>query len=271
MQVIYVDDERPALDNFRLTVDRFSEITSLKLFQDSREALEYVREHSADVVFLDMEMPGLHGLELAKKLKEHDPDIRLIFVTAYSKYALDAWNVDAVGYLLKPYTAADIRKALAKCSYRPLPSRKVMIRTIPALSVNVNGKPLYISGAKTREMLAFLVDCGERGFTAGEGIACLWPERGNDAGTQSLLRMTYKRLAAALEEAGAGHILESKENRRFLKVEEVDCDLYRILAGDKQEARNYHGQYLQEYSWAEERNSQLYWMLLGDAEEKAKH
>ena len=262
MRVIYVDDERPALDNFRLTAAKFPEITSLDMFQDSRKALEFARTNTVDVAFLDMEMPGIHGLEMARKLKEHDADIRIIFVTAFSQYALDAWGVDATGYLLKPYTAGDIRKELAKCTYRRLPSHQVVIQTIPTLSVSINGKPLYLSAAKPRELLALLIDRGTRGITTDEGIACLWPERGNDANTQSLMRMTYKRLADALEEAGAGHIIASQEKRRFLKIEQVDCDLYRILEGDKQAAQNYAGQYLQEYSWAEERNAQLYWMLM---------
>lgn len=266
MHIIYVDDEKPALDNFRLTTASFPEINSLNMFQDGSAALAFAAEHTVDAAFLDMEMPGIHGLELAKKLKEHDPNIRVVFVTAYSQYALDAWGVDATGYLLKPYTAADIRKELAKCTYRPLPSHQVVIQTIPTLSVTVNGVPLHISSAKPREMLALLVDCGERGFTAGEGIACLWPDRSNDSGTQSLLRMTYKRLLNTLEEAGAGHILASRENRRFLKVDQVDCDLYRILAGDKQAARKYDGEYLREYTWAEERNGQLSRMLLQNAE-----
>lgn len=262
MHIIYVDDEKPALDNFRLTTANFPEIACLDMFQDGSAALEFAASHTVDAAFLDMEMPGLHGLELAKRLKAHDPDIRVVFVTAYGQYALDAWGVDATGYLLKPYTAADIRKELAKCAYRPLPSQQVVIQTIPTLTVTVNGAPLHISGAKAREMLALLVDCGERGFTAGEGIAFLWPDRANDSNTQSLLRMTYKRLLHALEDAGAGHIITSRESRRFLKTDAVDCDLYRILAGDKQAARKYDGEYLREYAWAEERNGQLSRMLL---------
>lgn len=266
MRVIYVDDEKPALDNFRLTTANFPEISSLDMFQDGSKALNFAKKNTVDVAFLDMEMPGIHGLGLAKKLKEHDPNIRVIFVTAFSEFALDAWRVDAIGYLLKPYTAAEIRKELSKCTYRSLPSHRVVIATIPTLNIMVDGTPLYISGAKPREMLALLVDRGERGFTVGECIACLWPDRANDANTQSLCRMTYKRLADALENAGVSGIIATQENRRFLKVEQVDCDLYRILAGDKQAARKYSGQYLQEYSWAEERNSQLHWMLLGKTE-----
>lgn len=263
MNVIYVDDERPAIDNFRLTTADFPEIKSLHVFRRGEDALAYAEGNTVDVAFLDIEMPGIHGIDLAKALKDHDPDVRVVFVTAYSQYALDAWQVDASGYLLKPYTAADIRRALARCTNRPLPSHQVVIQTIPTLAITVRGTPLHISSAKSRELMALLIDHGERGFTAGEGIAYLWPEKQNDASTQSLLRMTYKRLVATLEDAGAGHILASEGNRRYLKTDEVDCDLYHILAGDRQAARKYDGEYLREYSWAEERNSQLYWMLRG--------
>lgn len=261
MNIIYVDDEKPAIDNFRLTVENFPEIGTLHTFQSGMEALTFAEQHTIDVAFLDMNMPGIHGLTLAKALKKQDPQIRVIFVTAFSQYALDAWGVDATGYLMKPYTAAEIRKELSKCIYHPLPSHRVVIETIPTLSILVDGAPLFLAGAKPREMLALLVDRGTRGFSMGEGIACLWPERAADAGTQSLYRMTWKRLADALENVGVGDILTTSENRRYLKTEQVECDLYRILAGDKKAARKYNGAYLQEYAWAEERNAQLYWML----------
>ena len=262
MHVIYVDDEQPALDNFRLTAAEFLEIDTLTLFQEGQSALDWARDNGVDVAFLDMEMPGIHGLALALKLKELFPNIRVIFVTAYSQYAMDAWGVDATGYLLKPYTASDVRKELGKCRYRPLPSQRVVIQTIPTLSISVDGKPLHLGRTKARELLALLVDKGQRGITTGEGIAYLWPDRPNDANTQSLFRVTYKRLADALEDAGCSHIIASREKRRFLRVEQVDCDLYRILSGDRQTARKYDGQYMQEYSWAEDRNGQLHRMLL---------
>lgn len=264
MHIIYVDDEQAALDNFRLTVACLPGIDSLKLFLNGEAALDWVSEHMVDAAFLDMEMPGIHGLELARKIKELNANIRIIFVTAYREYAMEAWNVDATGYVLKPYTSGDIEKELRKCTYHPLPSQRIVIHTIPNLTVTVDGIPLHLGRAKVRELFALLVDRGERGITSGEGIAYLWPDRPNDSNTLALLRVTYKRLADALEEAGIGHIITSKGNRRFLRVEQVDCDLYRILSGDRQTAQKYDGQYLQEYSWAEERNGQLYRMLLSE-------
>lgn len=263
MYVIYIDDEKPALDNFQYTAAKIPEITSLTMFQDGYEALEFIKKHTVDVVLLDMEMPEIHGLELAKEIKMHDSNVRIVFVTAFGQYALDAWKADATGYLLKPYTVDDIRKELSKCTYRRLPSHQVTIQTIPTLSLTVNRKVLRISASKPRELFALLVDRGDSGVTTSEAISCLWPERPDNTNTQSLLRMTYKRLVDILEDNGAGHIVASDGNIRFLKTDQVDCDLYRILSGDKQVAKKYGGQYLQEYSWAEDRNAQLYWMLLG--------
>lgn len=263
MNVIYVDDEKPAIDNFRLTTKKFPEIAVLHTFQSGEEALEFVKKNTVDAAFLDMEMPGIHGLDLARELKKHDSRIRVIFVTAFSQYALDAWGVDATGYLMKPYTAAEIHRELAKCSYKPLPSHRVVIETIPAFHISVDGAPLYISGAKPKEMMALLTDRGERGFTAGEAIACLWPDRAADASAQSLCRMTWKRLSEALENAGVGDIIQTSEGRRYLKTDQVECDLYHILAGDRETAGKYSGEYLREYEWAEERNAQLYRMIIG--------
>ena len=154
------------------------------------------------------------------------------------------------------------REANVAAEFPALPPKCVVIRTIPTFYVTVDGVALHLGRAKPRELLALLVDRGERGITTGEGIAYLWPDRPNDTNTQSLFRMTYKRLADALGEAGIDYIIGSREKRRFIRVDRVDCDLYRILAGDKQTARQYDGQYMQEYSWAEDRNGQLYRMLL---------
>lgn len=262
MKLIYVDDERSAIDNFRFTVAGLPGIEDIRFFENGEEALKYAQSNPVDVAFLDLEMQEVHGLDLAQKLQEYCTGIKIIFVTAYSQYALDAWKVNATDFVLKPYSVEEIQKALEKCRLRPLPSRKIYIQTIPSLSITVDGKPVHISRPKPRELFALLVEQADRGLTTGEGISYLWPERTNDASTQSLFRMTYKRLVIALDEAGIGYIIASSDHRRYIRTEEVDCDLYRILSGDQQAGSKYNGQYLQEYSWAEVRNGQLSRMLL---------
>lgn len=258
MKVICVDDEKPALDNFRLTVKDYTKIEDLQLFQDGEEALNWVRENHVDAAFLDMEMPAMHGLELAKRLKTADPNICIIFMTAFEQYALQAFGVDAIGYVLKPYTKMEVIKELEKAErFSPLPEKKVSIQTMPDFVVLVDGKVLNLDRKKPEELLALLVDRGRAGITAGEAIACLWPERSNDVNTQSLYRMTYKRLMDALKEVGIDNIIASEGRKKRLLTEWVDCDLYRMLSGDREAIRRYGGEYMREYSWAETRNAQL--------------
>ena len=117
MIVIYVDDEKVLLENFVLTVKDVSRIDELHTFHKSADALSFVKNNPIDVAFLDIEMPEMNGLELAKALKQVDENIRVVFVTAYENYALQAFGVDAIGYLLKPYCVTDIEKALDKAFY----------------------------------------------------------------------------------------------------------------------------------------------------------
>lgn len=265
MKLICVDDELPALDNFRLTVERFPEVTTPpQLFSDPNAALQWVRDNPVDGAFLDIELPGMGGLALAREMCKLRPELRVVFVTAYHQYALEAWEkTDAIGYILKPYSSEDIRKQLDRMiRYRPMPQQRMEIRTIPNLSIVVDGDPLLLKGTKVRELFALLVDRGEAGITTGEGISCLWPDRPNNEETGSLFRMTFMRLSEALRAEGLGHILIREGNRRAIRVDQVECDLYRILKGDREAARLYNGQYLQEYSWAEDRNGQLHHMLL---------
>lgn len=258
MNIIYVDDEKPALDNFRLTVKDFPEIESLHLFQKGEEAIDWVMKNHVDTAFLDMEMQGIHGLELAKKLKEIDKNIRIVFMTAYGQYALQAFSVDAIGYVLKPYTRQDVYKELEKAALiRPRPEKQVVIQTIPNFVVSVDGIPLFLGRAKPEELLALLVDRGRAGVTAGEAIACLWPEKTDDESTHSLYRMTFKRLLDALKQEGIDSIVASQGRKKYIRIDQVECDLYRILDGDTEAIRAYGGDYMKEYSWAETRNAQL--------------
>ena len=88
MNVIYVDDERIALECFEYEARALKEIAQLNLFDSAESALSFARQNEVDAAFLDIEMPEMSGLLLAKALREIHPEICIIFVTAYSNYAL---------------------------------------------------------------------------------------------------------------------------------------------------------------------------------------
>lgn len=257
MNVICVDDEKPALDTFWAKAKDFPQIESLHLFSNGEEAVRYARENTVDAAFLDIEMPDMNGIDLARILKEKDRNIRIFFMTAYEQYALDAFGVKALGYIMKPYTKAQIGEALETAALmRSRPNKRVQIKTIPHFSVCVNGKRLALSGKK-RELLALLVDRGEAGLTTGEAIACLWPDRSADKKTQTLYRVTFYQLMDELKKNGIEDVISSDEKGRYIAKNMVECDLYRILDGDKESLKSYGGYYLKEYSWSETRNGQL--------------
>lgn len=258
MKVICVDDEQPVLDNFKMKTKDFKEIESLNLFSNCKEALEWVRENHVDAAFLDMEMSEMNGIELAKRLKEIDRNIRIIYVTAFGQYALDAFGVDAIGYILKPYTREDILRELEKASLvRPRPRKYVKIQTIPRFTVSVDGNMLHFGMAKTEELLALLVDRGMSGLTAGEAIACLWSDRPADESTRTLYRVTFHRLMEVLKNEGIDDIISAEGRKKYILKDRVECDLYQILDGDKEALLSYGGIYMKDYSWAEERNGQI--------------
>ena len=254
MRVIYVDDEKVLLENFRLTVRGLSRIDTLETFSSSEEALAWAGEHPVDVAFLDIEMPIINGIELARRLKKIDRNIRIIFVTAYEQYALQAFEVDAVGYLLKPYLSEDIEKQLKKASYiRDIPEKEIQIQTMPDLLITVNGELLRFGHTKQEELMALLVDRGETGVTKGEVKSCLWSKYTSD----NIYWTSMSRLKAILEEADIADIIVTNGQKKCLNTDLVECDLYRILNGESGAIEKYNGAYLQRYPWAEYRKEQL--------------
>ncbi len=258
MRIICVDDEAPVLENFKSKIKDIRGIESLMLFQSAEKTLEWAEQNPVDVAFLDMEMPRMSGIELAKRLKQIDENIRIIYVTAYEQYAMDAFRVGALGYLLKPYTCDDIKNELEKASLmRSRPQKRVQIQTIPDFVVTVDGVIIHFDRTKPEELLALLVDRADAGLTAGEAIACLWPGRPADENTRTLYRVTFHRLMEELKEAGIEYIIGIEGRKRYIITEQVDCDLYHLLSGDTNALRYYCGEYMKEYSWAESRNAQL--------------
>lgn len=254
MKVIYVDDEPMQIKNFCLTVEGMERIDYLGTFEKSQDALEWVKKNEVDVAFLDIEMPNINGIELARKLKEINQNIRIIFVTAYEQYALDAFGVNAIGYLLKPYTSEDIEKELTKAYYvRDIPKAEIQIKTMPNLQIYVDGKSLQLGQTKQVEMLAFFVDRGEDGVTKLDAMNALWSEYSSE----SVYWTTMSRMKSMLDEAGISNLIISKGQSKYINMGIVDCDLYHMLAGEEAAVQNYDGRYLEEYVWAGERKRQL--------------
>ena len=113
MNVLIVDDEPPARDRLRELLNRLSDYEACGEAGNGMEALRLAVRVQPDIVLLDIQMPGLNGLETARRLAELAQPPAIIFVTAYGDYALDAFDAHAVAYLLKPVRLERLEQALA--------------------------------------------------------------------------------------------------------------------------------------------------------------
>ena len=96
---IAIDDEYPATQIIKSFVDKIPDLELLNTFTKATEALQFLSEVEVDILFLDIQMPDINGIELSQSLR-YQP--KIIFTTAYDQYAVEGFNLDAVDYLLKP-------------------------------------------------------------------------------------------------------------------------------------------------------------------------
>jgi DNA-binding LytR/AlgR family response regulator len=114
LSVLTVDDERPSLDELSYLLADCDRVDSVMAVQSATEALRLLQQKQFDVVLLDIRMPGLDGLELAKVLAQFSRPPAIVFVTAHDEHALEAFDVGASGYLLKPVDHEHLAHALER-------------------------------------------------------------------------------------------------------------------------------------------------------------
>lgn len=261
MQIIYVDDEKIARDKFCFIVQRIDPQLNLKVFDDCGKVKSYAKEYHIDVAFLDIAMPEETGLQLALELREINPYTRIVFVTAYDAYALDAFQVAAVGYLLKPYTEEQVRKMLVRAGsityQKKVGTPKLYIRTMPVFEVYINDELVVWRRLKVKEMLAFLIDRAGTSVTQGQLIAALWEDRPCDSNTKSLCRVTWQRLVEFMDSVGLGDLLISENGQRLVRRDMLQSDYQELIATGNTAKIPYDGRYMSEYSWGEVTNASL--------------
>ncbi|WP_195269485.1 response regulator [Eubacterium sp. 1001713B170207_170306_E7] len=252
MNIIAVDDEALALGYMLKILKEAVPGSHLKGFDDPFAALDYLKDHPADIAFLDIEMYGLNGIELAKRFKEAAPAVKIIFATGFPDYALDAFSVHASGYLLKPPTVDAVKAEIDNLALPPADSSKrVRIQTFGNFEVFVDGAPLRFGRTKSKELFAYLIDRKGSGSTTAELISVLWEDRDLSHSLQSQFQTVAADMTKTFKAVNAEEILIKKRNYLSVDPEKLDCDYYNFLKGDTHAINSYAGEYMSNYSWAE--------------------
>lgn len=246
MIALCVDDEYLLLEELKRAAAAVPEITETAAFDDALDALEWAGSHPVDIAFLDVRLPVMDGIQLAKELRKIAPKLAVIFCTGYGEYAVTAFSIHADGYLLKPIRNEAV---VAEVEYLKKNGRlRSSLADGKLLSVqryggfnalDRRGRPLNFRRGLEKELLAFLIHHLRENVSTEMICAGLWKD--NEWMLEKNKQYLYTLLSTlrtTLREAGAEEIIQKGPNGYTI-------DPSRIVLDQPGE-----GDYLPEYEWA---------------------
>lgn len=234
MRSVIIDDEKLSIDLLCYFLNKYKvDITAT--YTNAVMALNNAETDRPDVLFVDIEMPEINGIMLARSLKSLFPDIIIIFITAYSQYAVESFEVQPLDYLLKPVTEGRIVKMLEniKKQYELLSlknnksgeDQRVQIKCFGKFEVLKNGKEaMKFPTTKCRELLSYLICKANKPVYKDELMTALFTGRENM--DRNNYYVTVSRLKSALIGYGADETAVKLNKNLELYIEKGICDLY---------------------------------------------
>ena len=259
MSVICVDDEKLLADHVTELCRALPLVDEALSFSRPAQALEWLENHPADLALLDIDMPGMDGMEFAARIKEEHPKTAIIFLTGYSRYAVDAFRLRVSGYLLKPVDPGQLAEEVEYAFAGQKQHAHIEARTFGNFELLVDGRPVPFKQAKCKELLAYLVDRRGSGVSRAEAFAILWEDRPYDRPMQKQFDVIIRSLRDSLRDAGVEFIFEMKSGMLRIVPEKISCDLFRFCSGDVSAFNEYAGEYMNGYAWATMTESFMTW------------
>ncbi|OMD35081.1 hypothetical protein BSO21_09800 [Paenibacillus odorifer] len=284
MQAILVDDERLALVKLEFMLKKIPSLHIAASYTDPSQAIQEAPSYHPDVIFIDIEMPEINGLQAAEMLQEACPNANIIFVTAYNHYAVEAFEINALDYILKPVRNDRLLKAVQRLEERLslapkliIAKEEVTIRCLQSLRFERGGQSLNNlrwRTSKAQELFAFLLHNRNRFVSKDMLIELLWPDFNLKKASTHLYTTIYQvrqclkqnevDLHISNLSGGEGYTLETgsmlidvdKWEQGILALEtisEVNCAEHQVLF------ELYSGDYYDDYDylWAESERQRL--------------
>ena len=284
MRAIIVDDERLSLDYFERLLDERPEVTLVATYTDPHQALAGIEELEPDVVFLDIEMPEITGIQLAEQIQTFSPRTKIVFVTAYREYAIQAFDLNASDYLLKPIQKDRLQKTIGRLmegiaepiaqTSQPTLGQICCFSSLRFQMADEERAHLEVKWrtAKSKELFAFLLHHRQKPIRKDHILDVIWT--GDDPRKSvSQLYSTIYQLRKLMEKLGVPVTINSHNNSYLLNLHgtPVDAEVWeqRLLALEPLTKETqpqhlavleaYNGDYLAEhaYIWAEAERERL--------------
>jgi DNA-binding response OmpR family regulator len=219
MRAFAIDDEQAMLDELHEAIVAAELSAEVHDFKRAKPAITAIKCGCVpDVVFSDIELPGMSGLVLASSLKEAAPDTKIVFVTAYPDYAVEAFRLHADGFVVKPVEMARVREeldALFESSVETPPS-KLSVRCFGSFDVFFGASPVMFSRTQAKELLAFLVD--------RVGGTCTWQDFGIPDDDIAVIVKAIKEAEADKQDVKQEVKQETQTNKGGNPLSEADVE-----------------------------------------------
>ena len=257
MLIYAIDDEPNLLYLLHEAITEAAPEAEVADFSLGSEAVAYMEKNGTrpDVIFSDIRMPGLSGLELAARVKKLSPGTKLVFVTGYN-YALDAYQLHVHGYITKPVEAQRIREELDALFPKQAASeesspKKLRVQCFGTFEIFWNNQPVSFSRKQTKELFAFLVDRRGALCSTESIMTALWENPVDIKSAKHRVWNLTSDLRASLRAIGMEDVLLSVGKQLAVRTDLLDCDYYEMIKGNASAKDTFRGEYMEQYSWAE--------------------
>ena len=254
MKILCLDDEPLALKMLQISIEKAKPDAQVTAFSKQKELIVEAESNGCDVAFLDIHMRGMTGVEVAKKLKEINPKMNIIFVTGFSEYKGDAMDMKASGYIMKPVTAEEVAAELDDLRFPVIPKKNALLRVQCFGNFDVfkpDGLPVHFERSRSKEIFAYLVHRHGSSCTTREIAAALFEDEPYDKKQQSYLQTLISAMIKSLKKIGAESVIVKSYNALSVNVDLLDCDYYRFQELDAGAVNSYQNEYMSQYYWAD--------------------
>lgn len=236
IKAVIIDDELLSIEKLKHVLEAFENVEVKGSFTEAGEALKKIALISPQLIFLDIEIPDMNGLELAMRLAEKVPDAEMVFVTAHEEYAVDAFEVAAFDYLLKPVTRKRMAKTLERLKYYINSGEQAAddegssiccFGGFEVRSAAAEGYTVTFNSSKVRELFAYLVSQKGRQAKKEAIMDDLWPEMDYDKALVNLNTCIYQ-LRRMLAKAELDITVEYRSGCYTMKLGKVELDIDRF-------------------------------------------
>ncbi len=220
MITISVDDQKESTELMLFMLNKIDPAGTHMSASNMKEAFELLND-DVQIIFLDIEMPGLNGVDAAPMLKDKYKKLNIIYITGHPEYVFDAVGMHPSGFLMKPVCEEDIIRELQELRF-PLNTFKSPLKVqCSPFALFVNGMPFDFGRGMTIELFAYLIYKEGAYCTNGELLGILWD---GDPDKQGNLRQLVMNMRSCLREIGAENIIVKKYGKIGINIEAIECE-----------------------------------------------